>query len=112
MVDLDKVLRLWRQRCKCRSIGTAFTAQWVEIVGGMPGFGRGASDGRMAGGGMSVGDIGIKERMEGGDGVPSLGSSQTHGGRHAESRLPLMGGVHVWVRCLKLQIDPQVRLSA
>lgn len=110
-MDLDKVLRLWRQRCKCRSIGTAFAAQYVEIVGGMAGFGREASDGRMAGG-MSVGDIGFQDRMEGGDGISSLGPSQTHGGRHAGSRLPLMGGVHVWVRCLKLQIDPQVRLSA
>ena len=95
MVDLDNVLRLWRQRCKCRSIGGAFTTQCVEIVGGMPGIGRGASDGRMAGG-ESVGDIGVGGKMEGGDGVPSLSSSQTHGGRHAGSRLPLMGGVHVW----------------
>lgn len=79
---------------KCRSIGSAFTARYVEIVGGVPGFGRRASGGRIAGG-MSVGVISIRGKMEGGDGVPSLGSSQTHGGRHGGSRLPLMGGVQV-----------------
>ena len=93
-MDLDKVLRLWRQRCKCGCTGSAFTARSVEMVSGMPGFGRGASDGRRAGG-VRVGDIGIRGKMEGGDGVPSLVSSQTHGGRHDGSRLTLMGGVHV-----------------
>ena len=59
----------------------------------MPGLGRRMSDGRRAGGVRvgDVGDIGISGKMEGGDGVPSLGSSQTHGGRHDGSRLPLMG---------------------
>ena len=80
-------------------------------MGGMPGFGGGANEGRVAGG-MSVGDIGIRGKMEGGDGVPSLGSPQTHGSRHGGSRLPLMGWCTCVLRCLKLQIDPQVRLSA
>ncbi len=61
--------------------------------------------------GVSVGDIGIRGKVEGGDGVLSLGCSQTQGGSHDGSRLPLVGGVHV-LRWMKLQIDPQVRFSA
>ena len=64
----------------------------------MPGSCRGESDGRVAGG-VSVGDIGIGigigGKVEGGEGVPSLGCSQTNGGSHDGSRLPLMDGVHV-----------------
>ena len=60
----------------------------------MVGFCRETSDGRMAGG-VSNGDIGIRGKVEGGDGVPSLGCSQTHGSSHGGSRLPLVGGVHV-----------------
>lgn len=64
------------------------------MVSGTPGFGGEVSDGRRAGG-VRIGDIGIRGKTEGGDGVSSLGSSQIHGGRHDGSRLPLMGGVHV-----------------
>ena len=60
----------------------------------MQGSCRGASDGRVAGG-VSVGDIGIGGKVEGGEGVSSLGCSQTNGGSHDRSRLPLMDGVHV-----------------
>lgn len=60
----------------------------------MAGFGREASDGRMADG-VRVGDIGIRGKMEGGNGVPSVGSSQTHGSRHDGSRLRVMGVVYM-----------------
>ncbi len=46
-------------------------------------------------GGVSIVDRGIRGKVEGGDGVPSLGCSQTHGSSHGGSRLPLVGGVHV-----------------
>ena len=73
----------------------------------MAGTGREASDGRMVGG-VRVGDVDIRGKMEGGDGVPSLDSSQTHGGgRHDGSRLLVMGGVH----CVSAMLEASDRSS-
>ena len=94
MVDLNKGLKLWGQWCKCRSIRATFTTQHVSVMGGIARCCRAASDGRMAGG-VGIGDIGIRGKVEGVEGVPSLGCSQTQGGSHGGSRLPLVGGVHV-----------------
>ena len=93
-MDLNKGSRLWRQCCKRRSIRTTFTTQQASVVGGVAGSYRGTGDWRMAGC-VRVGDTGIRRKVEGGDGVPSFRGSQTHGGSHGGSRLPLEGGVQV-----------------
>ena len=93
-MDLNKGSRLWRQCCKRRSNRTTFTTQQASVGGGVAGSYRGTGDWRMAGG-VSVGDIGIRRKVEGGDGVPSFRGSQTYGGSHGGSRLPLEGGVQV-----------------
>ena len=72
----------------------------------MAGTGREVSDWRTADG-VRVGDIWIRGEMEGGDGVPSLDSSQTHRGRHDGSRLRVMDGVH----CVAAMLEASDRSS-
>lgn len=94
VVDLNKGLGLWRQCRKCRrSRRRAFTRQHVSVVGGVAVFGGGTGDVWRMTGGVSVDDIGVWGKVEGGDRIPSFRCSQTHSDSHGGSRLPLMGGV-------------------